>query len=305
MSNKLNVWIGVIRLRTLPLAFSSIFLGSFLAAFYGSFRWRIGILSALTAIFLQILSNMANDLGDGLKGTDNEYRVGPKRAIQNKLLSKREITVGIGLFVVLSLVSGIWLISLGIREKRSVYIIFFILLGIAAIASAIKYTIGSKPYGYAGLGDLFVFFWFGIVGVMGTFFLHTNFMKIDVLLPSTSLGLLCVSVLNINNLRDRVSDKKAGKKTFVVRIGEFHAKIYQAILVSLAIATSLIFVILHYTAIIQLLFLLTIPFLLLSVKDVIRITEPKLFDPYLKRFAFGAFIFAIVFGLGLILGGYA
>ncbi len=300
MNSKTKIWLGAMRLRTLPLAVSSTILGSFLAAFDGGFNWKIFVLATLTTLFLQILSNLANDYGDGVKGTD-EKRVGEKRANQSGIVSKKEMKVGISILVVLALVSGISLILEGTKGTNQLNIIIFLILGLGAIVSAIKYTIGDKPYGYIGLGDFFVFFWFGIIGVAGTYFLHTHHFSFDILLPSASIGLLSVGVLNINNLRDRITDQQAGKITLVVRIGEENAKKYQLGLIILAMICSGLYVFMNYNDFWQLLFLVTAPFFFVNAALIMKITEPAQFDPYLKKFAISTFFFSIALGLGLIL----
>lgn len=300
MRSKIKVWLAAMRLRTLPLAVSSTILGSFLAAFNGDFNWKIFVLASLTTLFLQILSNLANDYGDGLKGTD-ENRVGEKRANQSGVVSKLEMKIGISAFILLALVSGILLILEGTKGTNQLNIILFLILGLGAIVSAIKYTIGDKPYGYIGLGDFFVFFWFGIIGVAGTYFLHTNHFSFDILLPSASIGLLSVGVLNINNLRDRITDQKAGKITLVVRIGEQNAKKYQLALITLAMICSGAYVFMNYNGFWQFLFLATAPFFFINAALIMKITEPAQFDPYLKKFAISTFFFSIALGLGLIL----
>jgi 1,4-dihydroxy-2-naphthoate octaprenyltransferase len=299
------VWIKAMRLRTLPLAISSVLLGSFLALYFGVFEIKIALLSGSTAILLQILSNLANDLGDGLKGTDNNDRIGPTRAIQSGAISKKQMVVAIAITILLSLFSGVWLLLEGIKVQRPGMLIIFLFIGLGAIYSAIKYTIGSKPYGYAGLGDLFVFFWFGIVGVSGTFYLHGQLINPDVLLPSASMGLLAVGVLNLNNLRDRISDSKAGKRTIVVRIGQHAGKIYQSMLVGSALVFTSIFVFRNYSQFSQLLFLLPIPVLLFDVKRVLEITDPRKFDPFLKRFSIQTFFFSLTLGTGFLIAHYA
>lgn len=293
------------RPRTLPLALSGTLLGSFLAAYYEYFNWSIFILATITAVSLQLLSNVANDYGDGMKGTDGEERIGPVRATQSGVLSVKSMKTAIGILISVSFLSGLLLIITGTKEAGISYALLFVMLGIGAILSAVKYTVGSNSYGYIGLGDLFVFLWFGLVNVAGTFFLHTNFLDFDVFLPAASLGFLSVGVLNINNLRDRVSDKKAGKKTLVVRIGEVPAKIYQVTLITVAIALTGIFLFRNYFSFIQLLFLVTIPFFVINLNNVVRIKEPKLLDPYLKRLSISTLFFSVTLGLGLILSIYA
>jgi 1,4-dihydroxy-2-naphthoate octaprenyltransferase len=304
LNTKTKAILKALRLRTLPLAVSGTLLGSFLASFYGQFHWDIFALTTITAVSLQILSNLANDYGDGIKGTDNHHRIGPKRAMQSGEIKVWEMKTAIAVSVIISLVSGIWLIIKGTQNVESTYLWLFVVLGLGAIISALKYTIGNKPYGYIGLGDFFVFLWFGIIGVGGTFFLHANAFDIDILLPAASMGLFCVGVLNINNMRDRISDDLAGKKTLVVRIGEKAAKLYQISLILLAIATSSIFIFRHYKGAVQLLFLLPIPFMLRNLYRLVNIQEPVLFDPFLKRLSIETFFFSVHMGVGLILTNY-
>ena len=204
-----GIWIKAFRLRTLPLSLSATVLGSFLGFAGDSFKWGVFIFGSLTTLFLQILSNLANDYGDAVKGTDNEGRLGPLRVTQSGLVSRQQMRWMIGIFAFLSLVSGSLLIWIGLRGGDMLGYAIFFLLGFAAIFAAIKYTIGKKPYGYVGLGDLMVFVFFGIVGVAGTYFLHTNTFHVSILLPASSVGLLSMGVLNLNNMRDHENDAES------------------------------------------------------------------------------------------------
>src|SRR5680860_1161523 len=224
--NQFLVWMQAFRLRTLPLSISSAVIGSILAYADGKFVWPVFILTLTTTIFLQVLSNLANDFGDSVHGTDNSNRVGPERTVQSGKISKTEMKRLIVIFSILSFISGSLLIYFGLRNAKVGLIILFFMLGIASIAAAIKYTIGKKPYGYSGLGDLFVFIFFGLVGVCGTYFLFTNQFNMELLLPASSIGLLSAGVLNLNNMRDIANDATSGKKTMVVRIGSEKAKLY-------------------------------------------------------------------------------
>jgi len=197
---KFKSWITAFRLRTLPLAISSILMGSFLAIASGIYNWFVISLSIITTLFLQILSNLANDYGDGIKGTDNKDRVGPVRTIQSGKISPKEMRIGIVIFIILSLISGIWLIVESLGSSWYLGLLFF-LLGLAAIASAIKYTVGNNAYGYIGFGDLFVFLFFGLLAVAGTYFLNTHSLDWKIFLPgiyyaethpSETLFLLCL-----------------------------------------------------------------------------------------------------------------
>jgi len=225
LSSTMNAWLKAIRLRTLPLALASIAMGTFLAAFEGHFNIIIFILASTTTIFLQILSNLANDFGDSTHGADNVERAGPKRSVQSGEISASAMKKAIILVSVLSLVSGIGLLLNAIHNINVIFVVF-IILGIGAILAALGYTMGKKPYGYAGWGDLFVIIFFGLVGVLGTCYLYTgNFNSIDIM-PALTAGLFATAVLNINNIRDIDSDRLAGKRSIPVRFGKEKAVIY-------------------------------------------------------------------------------
>lgn len=301
MNKYLKTWIQAFRLRTLPLALSSTFLGSFLAFSKGHFRLPVFILASFTTLFLQILSNLANDYGDGIKGTDSKNRLGPLRVTQSGFVSHSAMRRLIIVFTVLSLISGSALIFSGLDQFPFYRILTFFIIGISAIVAAIKYTIGKKPYGYIGLGDLFVFVFFGIVGVCGTYYLHSGSLDPWILLPASTIGLFSSSVLNINNLRDIESDAEAGKKTLVVRLGVKTAKVYHGLLVLFAVLLSVVYTIVFFKSPVQLLFMLTLPFLLIDVRNVIQNSVPMDLNKELRKMAFITFAFSLAFGLGLIL----
>src|SRR5688572_11573408 len=220
-----RIWLQAFRLRTLPLALSCIAMGGFLAASANAFQWDIFFLCILTTIFLQILSNLANDYGDTIHGADSADRKGPSRAVQSGAISPRQMRNAVVIFVLLSLVAGISLliVSFGINWKS---ILFFLCLGLLSILAAIAYTVGKKPYGYIGLGDFSVLIFFGLVGVMGSYYLFTKQITWYEILPALSCGFFSIAVLNINNIRDIDSDRKAGKFSIPVRIGRDRAIVY-------------------------------------------------------------------------------
>ncbi len=296
-----SIWIKAFRLRTLPLALSSAILGSFLAYSQGGFRWSVLVLATLTTLFLQILSNLANDYGDAMHGTDNERRIGPQRITQSGLVTRRQMRIMILLFVLLALASGTWLIFTGLRPFGWKTILVFFVLGLSAIYAAIKYTIGKNPYGYIGFGDIFVFIYFGIVGVAGTYYLHVNSFNPWILLPASAIGLLSSGVLNLNNMRDIENDTRSGKRTLVVHIGSKAAKIYHLLLISLSIAFSLIYTIFQFSSVYQLLFVLTCPLFALNIIVVMKNTDPRELNLELKKLALSTFAFSITFGIGLVL----
>ena len=232
-------WIKAARLRTLPLSVSGILVGSFAAYADGLFNMSIFLLSLSTTISYQILSNFANDFGDGIKGTDKN-RIGPTRLIQSGQISKTQMILGIKISVFISFILTVILIFTSF--KGSLFnIAVFLFLGILAIISAIKYTIGKNAYGYIGLGDVFVFIFFGLVSVMGSNFLYSSEIKLELIFPSLTLGFLSAAVLNLNNMRDLRNDKQSKKNTIAVKLGAQNAKIYHYILILLSIINVLLF----------------------------------------------------------------
>lgn len=293
----LKIWIHAFRLRTLPLALSSIAMGAFLAAFFNSFRWDVSLLAALTTLFLQILSNLANDYGDAQKGTDNQQRIGPKRTVQSGKISVAAMRSAIIIFSCLSLISGIVLISLGTQGMDLRVGILFLVLGISAIAAAILYTIGKKAYGYSGLGDLFVFLFFGLLAVLGTFFLNTQFLRWDIWLPAASMGFLSTGVLNLNNLRDIENDLASGKITIAVHLGVRKAKYYHFLLIAFALISALVFNLMNLRNWLSLLWLIPIiPIFIVDLIKIAKIEDLKLLDPFLKKLALKTLLFVLIYG---------
>lgn len=299
---KPQAWIHAFRLRTLPLALSSIIMGAFLAYFDDGFNWAVSLLAALTTLFLQILSNLANDYGDSKHGVDNMERQGPERAVQSGVISAKEMKLAVILVSMLAFASGILLLVFGLGNALfSVKFLLFLIIGVAAILSAIKYTIGKNPYGYSGFGDLFVFLFFGLAGVLGTYFLNTGYLQWDIVLPAVSLGLLSAGVLNLNNLRDVENDRKSGKHTLVVKMGSRKAKIYHATLLITAMLSALIFIILNFSSSWQFAFILTFPLFIKNMWVVFKNKISKELDPFLKQLALATLLFTIVFGFSLII----
>jgi 1,4-dihydroxy-2-naphthoate octaprenyltransferase len=298
----IKLWLEAFRLRTLPLALSTIVMGSFLAANAFAFKWPVFILAVTTTLFLQILSNLANDYGDHQHGADNAERVGPQRSVQSGAISAADMRVAMIVFALLALASGIALLAVSFTDWTK--ILLFLGLGLAAIAAAVKYTAGSNPYGYRGMGDIFVFIFFGLVGTAGTYYLYANTLAEDplgflVFLPAISMGCLSTGVLNLNNMRDHVPDEKAGKITLVVRLGYVRAKQYHQILILTAFGSALLFILVHYQSIWQFAFILTAPIFLKHLHDVAQTQEPAQLDPQLKKLALSTLLFSILFGLGL------
>lgn len=287
-------WLAAARLRTLPLAFSSILTGAALAADRDFFQWKVFLLCLSTTLCLQVLSNYANDLGDYLKGTDNEQRIGPQRAIQSGAISAGSMQKGVILMVLLSLISGVLLLyHSGVAFSAQGILLFS--LGLLAILAAIKYTAGKNPYGYVGLGDLSVFFFFGLLGVLASAYLYGQTLPYakDVL-AAASIGFLSTAVLNLNNMRDAVPDKQAGKITMAVRLGRANARVYHLLLISLGSICLLLYLVIDFSSPVSLLPLLVIPMLIAHIVRVLRNVEDKELDPELKKVAITTFLMSIL-----------
>ncbi len=291
-------WIVSLRLRTLPLSASCIILGSCLAAYKGNFDVIVFIMALSTTLLLQILSNLSNEYGDMVKGTDSEGRVGPERSIQRGEITLRQMKKGMLLTASVTSVSGTALV---VYATDLLYTLIFILAGIAAIIAAVKYTVGKKPYGYRAMGDLFVFIFFGPVGVMGTFFLHTGFFRADVLLPSLTSGLLSVAVLNLNNMRDADHDVRHGKITFAILLGNKKSRYYHLILIAAAIASSVLFACINNLIAVKFVYLAAFIPAVLSLATVLRYNNPAMLDPELRSTAISNLLHSLAFGIVLLI----
>ncbi|MBG7629268.1 MAG: 1,4-dihydroxy-2-naphthoate octaprenyltransferase, partial [Bacteroidetes bacterium] len=247
-------YIQAARLRTLPLSVSGIIVGSFIAASQGLFNVVICILALLTTIGFQIISNFANDYGDGVKGTDNNDRIGPERAIQSGAISPNQMLTAIKISVVITFIIAVALIYISFGKEDFINSFIFFVLGILSIAAAIKYTMGKKAYGYSGFGDVFVFLFFGILSVCGSYYLYSKQIDYSIFLPAFSIGLLSVGVLNLNNLRDRSSDLKSGKNTLIVKIGGEFGKYYHYYLLISSFLFALLYTMIHFESPYQFLF---------------------------------------------------
>lgn len=298
---KVKAWVSAFRLRTLPLSLSSIFMGGILALLEFKFNPTILGLCILTTLFLQILSNLANDYGDSIHGADHAERLGPKRAVQAGHISAKQMKTGIAVFSLLALVSGLWLLWESFGKDGLYLFLLFLGLGLAAIWAAISYTNGPKPYGYAGLGDISVFTFFGLVAVMGTLFLQTQEFNASYLLPAAACGFFATGVLNVNNIRDITSDKLAGKNSVPVRLGPKNARIYHWFLLIAGMMCAVLFVQLRFIGSFQYLFLLSFPLFIYNGMQVSKKQQPAELDPYLKQLSLSTLLFVLLFGIGLAL----
>ena len=297
----LKSWIKAARLRTLPLAMSGILMGAALSYLDGGFNRIVTILAVVTALFIQIFSNFANDYGDSQKGTDNQHRVGPKRTVQSGEISPYQMKIGMIVLIILSLVTGIWLVAEGTKGLNLNTFLLFLAFGIVALIAAYRYTAGSNPYGYAGFGDVAVFLFFGLLPVVGTYFLNTHRITPELFLPAISIGLFSTGVLNLNNMRDIENDRNSGKHTVVVRMGSSKAKTYHSLLIVIGILSSILFITVSGKSAFQWLFLLAFPLFIRDLIQINRIVEPRKFDPFLKKLSLATLLFTVLFGLGIIL----
>ena len=294
MSN-IRIWISAARLRTLPLSISGILTASAAALRQGEFSVTIMILALLTTLGFQVLSNFANDYGDGVKGTDNANRVGPARAMQSGLLTAKQLKRGMVITTVFTLLVASLLIFVAFGNENIILSVVFFNLGIAAIIAAITYTVGKKAYGYRALGDVFVFVFFGLVGVMGCYFLFTQSLSDFIVLPAMTIGLLSAAVLNLNNMRDRLADAAVQKNTLAVVLGASWVKVYHVMLVIGAFLSALVyFVVIASSWQLYLPLLAFVP-LFLNIAVVLKNESPPLLDPELKKVALGTFLFALIF----------
>lgn len=289
---QLKAWISAMRLRTLPLALSCVLMGGAMAALAGSFKWHVMVLIALTTVLLQVLSNLANDLGDGLKGVDNVERVGPQRAIQSGKISVLGMKKGVAICAFLAFGSGLIMLWIAAGAFNAIFF-SFLGLGLVAILAAMAYTLGKRPYGYMGLGDVFVLLFFGVIGVGGSAFLISGLWDLRWIFPCVTIGLLAAGVLNLNNMRDTENDLRHNKMTLAARLGLARAKVYHLVILALAMLSLAIFVVSENRYV---LWFVLIPGLMLlpHAAFVRKTTAPSSLDPELKKIALTAFLLSLL-----------
>ena len=294
----IGAWIKAARPRTLPLSLSGIFVGLALSVEHGNMAPLAVIGCIVTTICFQVLSNFANDLGDGMKGTDNAERIGPMRAVQSGEISIQQMKIGVIVLGILSMLSAGVVIASAQAIHSGNGLIFYAVLALLCVVAAITYTVGKKAYGYHGLGDLMVFLFFGIVAVSGTKHLFEEGVALNELLGAVAIGAWSTMVLNLNNMRDITNDAASGKRTLVVLLGSKNAKRYHYVLAFLGCGA---WIILLYRCAIEtenyFILMAGLPVLLFAthIAQVIRIKEPKAFDPELKKVALSTFFASILY----------
>ena len=310
----IKAWLSAARLRTLPLSISGIIVGCSMANFsinnhpknysltecfgciHQEINYLVFILAILTTVGFQVLSNFANDYGDGIRGTDDD-REGEQRMVASGIISPKQMKNAMIITAIITLILALSVIYVAFGSENFSYSILFFFLGITSIIAAVKYTVGKSAYGYSGLGDIFVFLFFGWLSVVGSYFLYTKSVNFDIFLPATAIGLLSAAVLNLNNMRDRIKDKKHGKNTLVVKIGSQKAKIYHYCLIIGALVCSLVYITRNYYSPLQLLFLIAFIPLILNMIVVGKNIILKELDPELKKVALSTFLYAILFAI--------
>ncbi|MBK5145642.1 1,4-dihydroxy-2-naphthoate polyprenyltransferase [Budviciaceae bacterium BWR-B9] len=298
-TSKTAAWIESLRPRTLPLALASIVTGSALAAWMNHFQLDIALMALLTAAMLQILSNLANDYGDAIKGSDTETRIGPNRGMQKGLINQAQMKRALIIVIILTIASGIALIALACKKPED--IIGFLGLGLLAIIASITYTVGRKPYGYMGLGDISVLIFFGWLSVAGTYYLQAGTFDTVVMLPATACGLLATAVLNINNLRDIDNDRMNGKNTLAVRLGPLWGRRYHFMLLAGALLCLVLFALFDLRSWSGWLFILAVPLLYRHAMYVLHEPTAVAMRPMLEQMVKGALLTNILFAIGVVL----
>lgn len=294
----IQAWISAFRPRTLFLAAAGVILGSGLALHVDRFDLTTALLTLTTALLLQLLSNLANDLGDYAKGTDRTgARLGPTRSLQSGKISPLQMKVGIGITALITMFSGLILLLRLFHIIGLIVIVVFLIVGFFSLLAALFYTLGHRPYGYSGWGDFFAFLFFGPIAVIGTYYLQAQTIDFRACLPSVGMGLLSAMILNVNNMRDIDNDAKSNKLTIVVRIGLKRAKAYHTIMMLSMYACFITYSLIYastpwyrylYTAV------YLYQFMLLTH---IFYKEGKQLDPYLRKTAVSAFIMSIAFSI--------
>lgn len=291
---KLKTWISAARLRTLPLSISGILAGTGMAVREGFFDLHILIFALLTTLGLQILSNFANDYGDGVKGTDNEDRVGPMRALQSGIITDKEMKNGMIWTAIITMIFAGILIFTAFEKEEILFVLLFFSLGIIAVVAAVKYTVGKTAYGYRGLGDVFVFLFFGLLSTVGSYFLYAKALNGSVWILGTIIGLLSTAVLNLNNMRDIHSDEKAEKITLAVKLGKVNSKKYHFILILAALVLTFFYIGITSNFLNLLMLLGFIP-LIIHLRTVSRNKVPRNLDPELKKVALSTVVVASIY----------
>lgn len=286
------------RLRTLPLSCAGVLLGILLAVADWKVDFLTAILIVITTVCLQILSNLSNELGDVLRGTDTAERQGPQYGINGGGMSIAEMKRLIGVFVALCVIFGTAMTWRAFGTLWDLTPIMILLLGAAAIAGAMKYTLGPNPYGYRAKGDIYVFLFFGLVAVLGAYFVCTKGLGLHwkLLLPATGVGCFSVGVLNVNNIRDMKTDA-ANRVTVAIKLGLRKARVYQTVLIGLGWACMVAYCLLCWPSWWHWMWVITLPLYIMHLRGVWT-REDRALDPMLPLLVMSTFVLCFLFGVG-------
>lgn len=293
--SKFKIWLELMRPNSILLSISGVTLGSLIAFGDGKFNLSVSILAIFTAMLFQILSNFANDLGDFTKDADLTQRKGVKRGLQRGIVSIKELKVGMFIVILLATLSSLCLIFIALQNSHLKEIFIFIILALFSIIAALKYTLGKTNLAYSGLADMAVFIFFGLLGVLGSYYLNSLHVKLDILYPAIAMGCFSTGVLNINNIRDIKSDTISGRKTIPIRIGKKNAKIYQITLITIGILINFLY---FKDNLSKLIYLFPIFILLLAdLYRFLKVKDEKEYNPFLKKLSLKSFFYALLFAL--------
>lgn len=297
---KISYYIKSMRLRTLPLSLAGVVLGILLAVADYRINWKAALLVMLTTVCLQILSNISNELGDTLNGVDGEGRQGPKYSLENGGLSIDEMKRFIKIMAVVCALSGLLMLQCSFGTLFGIEPLCLIALGAAAIGGAIKYTLGRNPYGYRGLGDISVFIFFGIVSVLGSYFVVAHTIpSLILVLPAAAIGCFSVGVLNVNNIRDMESDRGL-RVTVPLKLGIHNARIYHTALIVLGWLCLVAFNLMRFPDPWHWVFIVTLPLYIIHLRGVWTL-EGRALDKMLPLLVMSTFILSLLFGGGYLM----
>jgi 1,4-dihydroxy-2-naphthoate octaprenyltransferase len=287
-----RLWLVAARPRTLPAAVSPVLVGTSLAIGEGTFHWLRFLCALVGSIFIQIGTNLSNDYSDARRGADTEDRLGPVRVTAGGLMPPRTVLIGTYVAFAIAVLAGIYLIAVAGWE--------LLLVGAASILAGVLYTGGPRPYGYEGLGEVFVFLFFGVVAVVGSYFVQTEDLRWEAFALSVPVGLLAAAILLVNNIRDADTDRRAGKKTLAVRLGRGGARRLFVASIVLAFATVPVVAAFGDVSWLVLLALLAAPLSIPLIRVVTTRTDGPALNAALARTGMLLALFSLLLSIGLL-----
>ena len=291
--SSLQIWLIASRPRTLPAAVAPVLVGTALAWTVGPLDWVAFVAASLGALFIQVGTNLSNDYSDARRGADTEDRLGPVRVTAGGLVPPKQVLFATYASFGMAVLCGIYLIIIAGPV--------LLLIGAASILAGVLYTGGPRPYGYEGFGEVFVFTFFGIVAVTGSYFVQRQALEWEAFVLAVPVGLLASAILVVNNVRDLETDRRAGKKTLAVRLGRANTRRLFAVMVALAYPTALIPTLVGSLNAWPVLVVLTIPIAIALVKTVASHTDGPTLNSALARSGLLELAFCLLLTIGLLL----